>query len=182
VIFSLSLPSGHLDKVNGYLASSTGRESALTDWGGKAAEANGSGLTETRGLVDEQRVVIGQTAEWFPRAFDRLQELMLLPTGWDGEGNPPVGGTVASGAFTLLDRLARKTKLEPSLVPTREGRLQLEWHEATGHLEAEIETGGAVHLWYHDLLDDSEHERTIASIREAVYEIDALVTVLETRS
>jgi len=131
--------------------------------------------------VDEPSDMANTVEPWFARAFERLQELMLLPPDWDGEEGRAVTPRVAAATFDLLDRLAGRTALEPSLVPTREGRLQLEWHEPTGHIEAEVDENSSVHIWYHDLLSDEEREDTAPSMRAAISEIDALVAVLESR-
>jgi len=171
------------DIVNAYLRCRPEQTTPLI-WNSVADESDPpiSGLRQATNFADEPKM--NQPADaWLPRAFDRLQELMLLPSGWDGEGGRSITPAVASAAFNMLDRLASRASLEPSLVPTREGRLQLEWHEPTGHLEAEINPdGSAVHVWYHDLLSDTERDETIPSMGRAVAEIDALVAVLDSRS
>lgn len=171
---------GQLQYVNAYIGRSPQATVQLIGHGIDAVTRlrEDSSLTS---YADESSEMADDVAPWFTRAFERLQELMLLPPDWDGEQGRAVTPDVASATFKLLDRLASRTTLEPSLVPTREGRLQLEWHEPTGHLEAEVDGDGSVHIWFLDLLSNQEREDTARSVRAAIGEIDALVTVLEIR-
>ena len=66
-----------------------------------------------------------------------LKELGSLESGWDGEDADPVTPAAIQGARQLLLDLlkAHRSLRKPSLVPTVDGCIQIEWHEADRSLE-----------------------------------------------
>jgi hypothetical protein len=68
----------------------------------------------------------------------RLNELSLLKNGWD-EGNAlPIDSKAIKSARHVLQRLSLVRPFqEPSIVPTFDGFLQLEWHKTSRSLEFE---------------------------------------------
>jgi hypothetical protein len=73
-----------------------------------------------------------------------------LPANWDSHGARPINGVNVTEALKLLRKvMLRRTPL-PSLVPTPDGSLQLEWHENGVDLEIRIASDGAHHVSVED--------------------------------
>lgn len=77
----------------------------------------------------------------------RLQQLQLLPQGWDGDDAPQIAPEAIALAEHFLETLASAylNFREPIIVPKYDGLLQLEWHDEARTLELEaLPTGWSV--------------------------------------
>jgi len=74
----------------------------------------------------------------------RVSELGKLTKGWDGENADPVKAPVLADAVELLSRLkgAFSGPVDPYIVPTFDGHLQIEWHAKQRSLELEAVPNG----------------------------------------
>jgi len=78
-----------------------------------------------------------------PKLSGGLQNLRLLPAGWDGEDALAIEPEAIARAERILEKLA-STYLnfkEPVVVPKYDGNLQIEWHSAERTLELEGTSG-----------------------------------------
>ena len=75
---------------------------------------------------------------WKSTVGAQLKALQSLESGWDSYHARVIDLCVIERTKTLVDRLARPGVPVPSVVPTVNGTVQLEWH--TTSFDAEIET------------------------------------------
>ena len=71
-------------------------------------------------------------------ALNRVGELLRLPDDWDGYGSAPISQTTADAALRLRACVA----VEPQMVPTSGGGIQLEWHNRGFDVELELDVNG----------------------------------------
>jgi len=83
---------------------------------------------------------------------------LRLPENWDRDGALAVDARAAKAALELLGMTARPDTTAPSIVPTDEGGVQLEWHTRGIDLEVEVAPSGRVHGFFADSADDTEWE------------------------
>ncbi len=118
---------------------------------------------------------------WMKRVVDRLEHLVNLPVGWNGYGAPSIAPDAAAAALNVVVALDRGDDLLPSIVPTQDGGVQLEWHRGDIDLELEIDASGSVDLWYMDESTGKEREESLP-LSDAIPEIDALLTIVDVRN
>ena len=78
----------------------------------------------------------------------RIRELHDLKVNWDGEGAKPVKPIVLANLIEVLKGFLQYPRpfREPFLVPTFEGFVQIEWHDARRSLEIEaVDQGWSLH-------------------------------------
>ena len=75
---------------------------------------------------------------WLQPTVQALEELLMLPAGWDSYGARPVDPQHALAMVHMLYGIMRDTSPAPSVVPTNRGGVQVEWHR--GGIDLEIET------------------------------------------
>ena len=110
---------------------------------------------------------------WKSTVGAQLKALQSLESGWDSYHARVIDLCVIKRTKTLVDRLARPGVPVPSVVPTVNGTVQLEWH--TTSFDAEIET-----------LDESVFSLFIQQVGEPLWEgtvnedeaVTRLITVL----
>ncbi|MBI2359038.1 MAG: hypothetical protein HYV04_09070 [Deltaproteobacteria bacterium] len=96
-----------------------------------------SGLTNT---VAENPDEVA--ADWKITIESLIDELSNLQAGWDGFAAPQIDTEIASSAKALASRLAVPGSPAPSVVPTINGTVQLEWHTLRYDAEVEIVEDG----------------------------------------
>ena len=69
---------------------------------------------------------------------DKCIEFTNLKRGWDGFIASPVSIEKANVVMQLIDRLIKRNVPRPSIVPTYDGSIQLEWHKKNYQLEIEF--------------------------------------------
>jgi hypothetical protein len=78
-----------------------------------------------------------------PRIAARLNELSLLKNGWDEEDALQINSEAVKLARSVLQGLSLVRPFQdPSIVPTFDGYLQLEWHKTSRSLEFEYTPTG----------------------------------------
>lgn len=92
---------------------------------------------------------------WLKPTLTHAIQLMLLPPNWDLEGGLPIQRASVGAALQGLSMLMTERSSLPQWIPTSEGGVQLEWHEANLDLEIEFSADGtAAQVVFGDLLDD----------------------------
>ena len=89
-------------------------------------------------LTSQINAGIEAELEWKSTVGAQLKALQSLESGWDSYHARVIDLRVIERTKTLADRLARPGTPAPSVVPTVNGTVQLEWH--TTSFDAEIET------------------------------------------
>jgi hypothetical protein len=74
----------------------------------------------------------------------RLQQYLRLEQGWNSYDAPPVSQRAVQTALAHLAQMAGRPR--PSLVPTSQGGIQLEWHGAQVDIEVECLPSGHARL------------------------------------
>lgn len=79
---------------------------------------------------------------WLSEAASRIELLSNLPPGWDGHVALPVDRRILAKSWDLIQVLVTNVRIPPSIVPTAQGGVALEWHRPGIDLEIEILPGG----------------------------------------
>jgi hypothetical protein len=69
---------------------------------------------------------------------------------WDGYGAHVIPGFVVQRAADWLAKLLERPVGIPSIVPTPDGGVQLEWHRSPGHLELLFLPDSVAYHYWHD--------------------------------
>jgi hypothetical protein len=80
----------------------------------------------------------------------RLQSIETLTANWDGYGAHVIPGFVVQRAADWLAKLLERPVGIPSIVPTPDGGVQLEWHRSPGHLELLFLPDSVAYHYWHD--------------------------------
>jgi len=85
--------------------------------------------------------------EWFEAALRQIEELRSLATNWNTYGAPRLTEPTSSAAafFLALVRSLGSVGLAPSVAPTSEGFIHLEWNRDEMGMELEIEPTATMH-------------------------------------
>lgn len=132
----------------------------------------------TRLSISEDELVIEQEDEkpaWLAAAAQAMSEIMNLPTNWDSYGALPVRPTAILAALSLLFEIMQADTPAPTVVPTVQGGVQLEWHTHGIDLEIEILSLGRLSAYYEDHEQNAEWEGEITSdltrLSEVLFEL-----------
>jgi hypothetical protein len=86
----------------------------------------------------------GTEPAWHWRVFSTLQELASLRPGWDSYNAATLSPVAVARCIKTLLPVLPGEALEPSVVPTRDGGLQLEWHSNGVDFEIKVPPTGPV--------------------------------------
>lgn len=84
---------------------------------------------------------------WLPSVLRRMRDIGALSHDWDGEGAKPPTDAALSAALSVLGRFMVRDAATPAVVPTLEGGIQFEWHDAGWDVQVEIDPSGAADAW-----------------------------------
>jgi hypothetical protein len=91
---------------------------------------------------------------WLEPTLNNCGHLLMLPFGWDGDHAPAVEISAMQSAFDALCSFMSETSSAPQWTPTRNGGVQVDWHEKAIDLEIEFDPndadGHAVFCDHHD--------------------------------
>lgn len=104
------------------------------------------------------RTAFAGQRSWKETVNERLTELMRLPIGWDGYQAGPVALDNAAFAGSILSSVMTPGTPLPSIVPTVNGSVQIEWHTSKGDIELRIHRPNSVYAWFSSVDDDDESE------------------------
>ncbi len=97
-------------------------------------------------------------AGWRRKLAETLDRLQLLQSNWNSYAAKPVDPAVLSAAEDLLRRLSFLDLLMPTIVPTAEGGVQIEWHDRGVDLEIELLSPEKYRLSFDDLASGQEED------------------------
>lgn len=92
----------------------------------------------------------GPTPDWVFEVANKLASIMRLSEDWDSYGAKAVTIDSILGAIHLLVSVMKHATPMPSIVPTPQGGVQLEWHQFGIDLEADILPSGDYLIAYED--------------------------------
>ena len=92
----------------------------------------------------------GTSPGWLHDAANQLISILDLAENWDSYGARRVSVRSVQAATELLDSVIDGETPQPSIVPTPEGGVQLEWHIFNIDLEAEITSAGDYSISFED--------------------------------
>ncbi len=93
-----------------------------------------------------------------------LEHLSTFTAGWyDGVGLPPDPLVLQRVVDFLTTEQLRTLELEPDIIPTVSGSIQLEWHTSRGDLIVTPEISGDVSFYYCDSESGIEIEESLSA-------------------
>jgi hypothetical protein len=119
------------------------------------------------------------TPKWLDEAKNQLEELSKLANGWDSYGGKQITATALSFARQLLLQLVTPGMPRPSLVPTSDGSVQIEWHTKGIDLEILVLSSTRVGVSFDDL--QGEHEPVDVELQYDFRELNRMIEVLSQR-
>jgi len=101
---------------------------------------------------------------------EKLNELALLKAGWDCYGAPPIERKIIDAAIHFVSQLPDTIHIQPRVVPTSAGGLQLEWHDGPRVLELEFENPQEIRFlrWHPQAAIEEEDSFSAKDINRAV--------------
>jgi hypothetical protein len=87
---------------------------------------------------------------WMSEASARLEQLQALQEGWDGYGSSTIDFRLAEGVLRFLAEPLWAATVKPSISPTADGGLAVEWRRQNSVLELEFEPCGSVSIYVCD--------------------------------
>jgi hypothetical protein len=129
-------------------------------WYPAARGAGGGGAALDR---SEGRAELGHPSRgrsYLAESVLRLWALMRLEPGWDSYGAQVISPRAVEAALAFL--VQSSTKPRPSVVPTSNGGIQLEWHNGRIDIEIECMPNGNVQLSCEDADSGESVERWVA--------------------
>ncbi|TIX69469.1 MAG: hypothetical protein E5V25_11515 [Mesorhizobium sp.] len=120
-------------------------------------------------------VVQSRDYAWSEKVMGKLDELVKLPTGWDGYAGRGVDFNIAYFAANLLQAIYVPDAASPSLVPGSDGSLQIEWHSNGLDIELDVLGVNQVRCLMSEVGTENEEEATLTVdfkiVREWVKEL-----------
>lgn len=112
------------------------------------ASTNPAGLVFSIGRIEMQdlpggvaiRALGGDLPLWVIPTVRALNRILRLGDNWDSYGARRVRFDSVKGALELLVSVMRDETPAPTVVPTNQGHVQLEWHRRGVDLEIEVES------------------------------------------
>jgi hypothetical protein len=115
-------------------------------------------------LARAPRIVVrGRRSKWTIPVSSQLNKLISLGPNWDSYGAKPISTQRVVQAFDLLKSIMREQTPVPTIVPTNEGSLQLEWHTQGIDLEVLILGDNSYCVVFEDHKSGVEWERALSS-------------------
>lgn len=93
---------------------------------------------------------------WFADLRSRLEELSKLQPNWNSYGARPIAPAALGAVFGLLYQLARSSTPRPTIVPTSDGSVQVEWHTRGIDLEIRVASPSRFLVSFEDMQGDME--------------------------
>jgi hypothetical protein len=119
----------------------------------------------TRGKTVEFRYVDNgePLPKWVPSVLSGVANLLTLPENWDGEGAAIIDRRVIKRALSAIEQLLPHHAPPPSIVPTSNAGLQIEWHLNSCDLEVEFVPNGTTDFYFFDSATGEEKEGLLTS-------------------
>lgn len=88
--------------------------------------------------VSSKRIVSASAHGWNGDVLERIDELVKLPTNWNGYGAEGVSFQTANFAMSMLASACPQSAPKPQIVPGVDGDLQVEWHSLEYDIELHV--------------------------------------------
>jgi hypothetical protein len=136
----------------------SGVNPTILEWG-----ASRRRTSERSVEVSERRVTLrveweGEEPPWVEPTLNALGELLALPANWDSYGAYRVDPESVASAGRALCLVMGSDTIPPTIVPTSEGGIQLEWHARGVDLEIDISPTGRRYISCVDRQRETEWE------------------------
>jgi hypothetical protein len=128
---------------------------------------------ETRESTPRVQVNAWTVASHIESVVKRIQDLAQLPENWDSYGGRTISAVSVFSALQFVGTTVGPSTPHPSVVPTSEGGLQLEWHRAGVDLEVEFLPSGARSVYFFDSASNESWERELGPATRDVDEVIA---------
>lgn len=102
--------------------------------------------------------VADSAPKWLHDATEQIVALLRLEADWDSYGAQPVRFQAAIAALDLMLELIGESTCPPSIVPTVDGGIQIEWHVRGIDLEIEMMDFRNASLFVYDSETEVEWE------------------------
>ncbi len=102
-------------------------------------------------VQSSSRALTGPSHTWLQPTREQLTRISSLEEGWDSYGAPPITQSRIAQACTLVQSIADDRAPPPSLVPTPDGSIQLEWHSYDVELEVLLISEADLEVSFEDL-------------------------------
>jgi len=99
---------------------------------------------------------------WMRPVLEAFNTLLGLKPGWDSYRAPKVKPEVGRAAFDLLRDIMRAKTPVPSIVPTADGGVQIEWHTKGIDLEIEVRSATQATAYFEHRATDESWETDLA--------------------
>lgn|SRR5271165_841993 len=100
----------------------------------------------------------GPLPDWFNPVLRGFADIIALPDNWNGEGADRIDRDAINRALAVIDQLLDRNAPAPSVVPTPDSGVQIEWHRGRKDLEIEFGPNGRTEFYYFDEISREEHE------------------------
>ena len=134
------------------------RNDAQSNATGDLLRRRNQALRFTVGRSGQEIVLNGNGSEpsalW--RVLEALHRLSELSANWDSYGSEPIAESAIRRTISHLHFFLRDETPEPSVVPTNDGGVQLEWHGAGVDIEAKFPPSAPISFFISS--SDGEHE------------------------
>lgn len=94
----------------------------------------------------ESLPVLPPTASWLAEQIEAIEGLAALPLGWNSYAASAIERESIRSAVQVLQAVARAGLPRPSIVPTPDGRVQIEWHCRGVDLELAVRSLDAIEV------------------------------------
>ena len=122
-------------------------------------------------------ITVGSIAPlWVRPVAEQFESLLRLPFNWDGYGAESPKLPIVGKVILLLGDLLQDSSPPPSVIPTLEGGIQVEWHRRGIDLEIEIQPNGQNVAFYQDRRNGDEWEGDPAENRDDLKRIIRLLS------
>lgn len=91
---------------------------------------------------------------WLEKAKAQVEDLGKLQTGWDSYNAKPISAIARTAAYGLLRQLSSPQTPQPTLVPTSDGSVQIEWHTRGIDLEIRVLSSTRISVCFEDAHGD----------------------------
>jgi hypothetical protein len=127
--------------------------------------------------------VRGAIHSWIPQTIDRLTQLSRLQQNWDSYGAFPVSPQAIALAIQVMSNVMTDRTPMPTIVPTTDRGIQLEWHLAGIDMEVEIRSDGILSVLYEDAVNQETWEGDLVFIPSLILrELKGRVQVITERT
>lgn len=100
---------------------------------------------------------------WIYPLIVKLEGVLDLKPNWDSYGSLPIDPAYIDAAIRLLWTTMPSEMIEPQVIPTSNGRVQLEWHENGIDLEIEFVSLHRLNILFEDSNTGESLERELTA-------------------